>query len=498
MQRSSRDASTVPDLVEGWLAGLLPEGADPVVTLHSGIDANGMSSETLVLDAAWTEDGQRRQGKYVARVAPSAADVPVFASYDLQDQYDAIRFVGEHTDVPVPAVGLHGADRRGARHAVLPHGPGRRHRPAGRHALQLRRQLAPRRDPRGPATAAGQLGRVLAELHAIPDATTTFAYLDPARHGRRRRDADRAEPGGPRTWYEFAVPDLGRSPMVEKILAWLEANQPADPDETVLSWGDARIGNMMYDDFAPVAVLDWEMATIGPRALDVSWMAFAHSVFESIATAFELPGMPHFMREEDVQATYEQRTGVRLGELTWYHVYNATSGASSSCAPARGRSASARSRSRTTSRRCSTASRWSSATWPRWASDALAHGRVPGPPAPQPMADVGSSDRNFYDRCYLNAHDRTGDIFLITGMGYYPNLGTKDAFVLIRRGDEQTAVHLSDALDHDRLEPGRRRLPGRGRQAAARSCASSSRRPKASPWTCTGEACSRRSRRRRT
>ena len=50
--------ATVPGLLEGWLAGLLPEGADPRVTLHSGIDANGMSSETLVLDAAWTEDGR--------------------------------------------------------------------------------------------------------------------------------------------------------------------------------------------------------------------------------------------------------------------------------------------------------------------------------------------------------------------------------------------------------------------------------------------------------
>ena len=68
MQRTSRDASTVPALLETWLAGLLPEGADPHVTLHSGIDANGMSSETLVLDAAWTEDGQPREGRYVARV----------------------------------------------------------------------------------------------------------------------------------------------------------------------------------------------------------------------------------------------------------------------------------------------------------------------------------------------------------------------------------------------------------------------------------------------
>jgi hypothetical protein len=63
------------------------------------------------------------------------------------------------------------------------------------------------------------------------------------------------------------------------------------------------------------------------------------------------------------------------------------------------------------------------------------------------VAWAGSSDRNVYDRCYLNAHDRTGDLFLITGLGFYPNLGTKDAFVLLRRGDEQTAVHLGDAAD---------------------------------------------------
>lgn len=72
--------------------------------------------------------------------------------------------------------------------------------------------------------------------------------------------------------------------------------------------------------------------------------------------------------------------------------------------------------------------------------------------APQPALWVASSDRNFYDRCYLNAHDRTGEIFVVTGMGYYPNLGTKDAFVLVRRGDTQTAVHLGDAIDDDRLD----------------------------------------------
>src|SRR3712207_3035676 len=99
-------ALPISALLEAWLSGLLPAGADPRVTLHSGIDANGMSSETLVLDATWTENGESRLGQYVARVAPSAEDVPVFPTYDLQEQYDAIKHVGEHTDVPVPAVGF--------------------------------------------------------------------------------------------------------------------------------------------------------------------------------------------------------------------------------------------------------------------------------------------------------------------------------------------------------------------------------------------------------
>jgi aminoglycoside phosphotransferase (APT) family kinase protein len=46
-------------------------------------------------------------------------------------------------------------------------------------------------------------------------------------------------------------------------------------------------------------------------------------VFESITAVFEMPGMPHFMREEDVKATYAELTGVRLGDLGWYHLYNA-------------------------------------------------------------------------------------------------------------------------------------------------------------------------------
>ena len=71
--------------------------------------------------------------------------------------------------------------------------------------------------------------------------------------------------------------------------------------------------------------------------------------------------------------------------------------------------------------------------------------------APYSLAYAASSDRNFYDRCYLNAHDRTGEVFLITGLGQYPNIGVTDAFACVRRGDKQFTVRMSDALGEDRM-----------------------------------------------
>ena len=37
LQRTARDPATVPPLLEAWLTGALPAGADPKVTIHSGI-----------------------------------------------------------------------------------------------------------------------------------------------------------------------------------------------------------------------------------------------------------------------------------------------------------------------------------------------------------------------------------------------------------------------------------------------------------------------------
>jgi aminoglycoside phosphotransferase (APT) family kinase protein len=322
LQRSSRDAAAMADQVAAWLATQLPEGADPEVTLNAGSDANGMSSETILADVTWTEDGERRTHGFVVRMAPSADDVPVFAAYRLDHQYDAIRLVDELSDVPVPSPRWlePTGDVLGAPFFFMDRVEGIVPPDVMPYTFGDNWFFdAPAEDRRRlqDSTLAA-----IAGLHQISNAAETFAFLDDREHAgptplRRHFEKTRA-------WYEWAVTDLGRSALVDRAVAWLDGHWPAAdvPDNIVLSWGDARIGNVLYRDFEPVAVLDWEMAGLGPRELDLGWLVFAHQVFQTLAETFELPGLPDVLREEDVRAAYAEQTGVEVGDLTWFEIYS--------------------------------------------------------------------------------------------------------------------------------------------------------------------------------
>src|SRR4051794_17043056 len=68
------------------------------------------------------------------------------------------------------------------------------------------------------------------------------------------------------------------------------------------------------------------------------------------------------------------------------------------------------------------------------------------------MRFVGPSDRNFYDRYYFNCHDDSGDIFVVFGVGQYPNLSVQDGFLLVRKGDQHRVVRASRELGADRSD----------------------------------------------
>jgi aminoglycoside phosphotransferase (APT) family kinase protein len=322
LQHSSRDVTALPSVMSHWLSTVMPGGVKPDVTIESGVESNGMSSETIIMTGRWSHDGEPVEQKWVARVAPTTEDVPVFPTYRLDHQYDVIRQVGELTDVPVPRVRWIDADGTvlGTPFFLMDHVDGIVPPDVMPYTFgdnwfadapaEKRRELQ------------DSTVEVLAKLHSIPNADKTFGYLseiDPPGPNPLRRHF-----GWLKDWYAFAVPDIGSSPLVESALGWLEDNFPDDvaATEPVLAWGDSRIGNVLYEDFRPVAVLDWEMATVGPRELDVAWIVFAHMVFQELAGLAGLPGLPDVMREQDVRDTYESLTGARLGDLKWFYVYS--------------------------------------------------------------------------------------------------------------------------------------------------------------------------------
>lgn len=318
-QRSSRDTEVVRSHLERWLAHRLGDACRPVVPEIGATTANGMSSDTILFRAEWTEGSRQRNEALVARVAPDVEDVPVFPTYDLARQFEVIRCVGELTSVPVPRTWWLETDARhiGSPFFVMERVDGVV--PPDVMPYNFGDSWVFDAAPEEQRRLQESTVAVLAELHSIPDAADRFAFLQFDEPGDTplRRHVEHT-----RAWYEFAH-DGHRSSLVEEGFEWLDAHWPEHEGEAVVGWGDARIGNVMYRHFEPVAVLDWEMAGLGPRELDLCWLVNAHCVFEHLAANFGLPGMPTFLRLDDVAAQYERLTGYSPRDLEFYMTYAA-------------------------------------------------------------------------------------------------------------------------------------------------------------------------------
>jgi aminoglycoside phosphotransferase (APT) family kinase protein len=319
-KRSSRDLERVRKGMTSALAARVPEGTEHTVDAICGTTANGMSSETLLFDAGWTEAGERHTMHLVARVAPMGDDVPVFPTYDLPGQFTTIRTVASLTDVPVPPAWWCEPDASliGSPFFVMGRVDG--DVPPDIPPYNFGESWLYRADQAQQARLRESTVAVLAELHAIPEPEERFAHL---RGGFAGDTALRRHVAGRADWYEFAARDSGRSQLLDKGFAWLEDHWPAHESPVVFCWGDSRIGNVMYRGFEPSAVLDWEMAGLGPPETDLAWMGYLHQMFEDMAVAYGFPHMPDFMRMNDLAGIYERLAGHTPRDLDWYVRYSA-------------------------------------------------------------------------------------------------------------------------------------------------------------------------------
>jgi aminoglycoside phosphotransferase (APT) family kinase protein len=304
-----RDLGEIEPALNAWA---LATFAEPVAVANVASPGNGMSSETVLFEVHNVAEGGVEE--YVARLAPLPDLYPVFPDYDLELQRKCMDLVRAHTDVPAPEVAFSERDPEwlGTPFLVMRrvHGEAPPDIPPYVFGGWVMEATPEQRRSLQDASVG-----VLARLHEITPATHDLSFLAQPEHGASALDQ---QLGYQRWYYEWARNGVSY-PLIERTLAWLDANRPPE-GETVLNWGDARIGNMLYVDFEPVAVLDWEMATIGPREVDVAWMIFLDTFFDDLAERFEMPALTGFMDRDDVVAEYERLTGHRVAALEWFEV----------------------------------------------------------------------------------------------------------------------------------------------------------------------------------
>ena len=182
-------------------------------------------------------------------------------------------------------------------------------------------------DSRLPELARDERARVydamnatIARLHGIdPVAVGLGDYGRPGNYFERQIARWSAQ-------YAADADEAGRSPEMEALIAWLEANVPAG-EETRIVHGDYRCDNMIFDPArAEVrAVLDWELSTLGHPLADFAYHAMMYRLppaFPAGLAGVDLAaaGIPS---EAEYVAAYRARTGrAEIAHWDFYIAFN--------------------------------------------------------------------------------------------------------------------------------------------------------------------------------
>jgi len=157
----------------------------------------------------------------------------------------------------------------------------------------------------------------MARIHSVDWRALGLGFLDRPERGAIGLDQELS-------YYErfFAWAMAGRAhPLLERAFEWIRANRPAPHSEPLtLCWGDARIGNVMFDDFECAAVFDWEMANLGNPMQDLGWWKFLDRHHSEGSGVPRLPGFPSY---DATVARYHELTGHPVDALDFYEVFAA-------------------------------------------------------------------------------------------------------------------------------------------------------------------------------
>jgi len=250
---------------------------------------SGQSNPTFLLEAD-SRDGGRKA--YVMRKQPPGKLLP--SAHQVDREFRVITALGQ-TDVPVPKTYALCKDPGviGQMFYVMDCVEGR----------VLTNLQLPGMSKAERAAIFDSMNDVLARLHKVDVAKVGLS--DFGRHGQYvARQIER--------WSkQYIAAKTDEIPAMDKLMAWLPAHVP-DYDPSTIVHGDYRLGNLIVHPTEPriVAVLDWELSTIGHPLCDLAYNCLCFRLTEARhglgGIDFVSLGIPS---EADYVAAYCRRTG---------------------------------------------------------------------------------------------------------------------------------------------------------------------------------------------
>ncbi len=281
-----------------YLSQHLPDFAGPLeVKQFQG----GQSNPTYLL----LTPGQR----YVMRSKPGPVAKLLPSAHAIEREFRVMRALAAH-GIPVPQMRLLVEDESiiGRAFFIMSHVDGR----------IFWDQALPGMTATERTAIYDEMNRVLAALHSVDVAAAGLADYGKAGNYFTRQIG--------RWSKQYVASETEKIEAMNQLLAWLPAHVPAG-DETAIVHGDFRMDNLIFDPVAPriVAVLDWELSTLGHPLADFSYHCMSWHIppggFRGIAgldhAALGIPSEAEYIRR------YCERTGRnRIEHWNFYLAYN--------------------------------------------------------------------------------------------------------------------------------------------------------------------------------
>jgi aminoglycoside phosphotransferase (APT) family kinase protein len=301
-----------------WLGERLDVASGITLTDFRRPQGSGFSAETQIFTATFERDGRPASRKLVLRLeTPDPAVYPQQApGYDVEIdiQYCAMSALRAHSTVPIaPLVGYEAdASVLGRPFFVMEFVDGVVPIESPLYTTQGFFVDASPADRRRMIEAGL---RALADLHRVDHRAAGLDWLVP----------DGVTPGTAHQldlWEQYCRRELGdrEHPLFDEAMAWLRPRIPVDPFVT-LCWGDARPGNIIWRDFSPACLTDFEAVAIASPDQDLGWwLMFDHWVHETPGVE-RLPGEPTREEQREIYATHAGRD---VGDLRFHEIFAAT------------------------------------------------------------------------------------------------------------------------------------------------------------------------------